>query len=887
MSQSNRKQSSDNTAIVQVEYLNSRERAARMRALGRLKKDQTSLPIALVDDLLCLDISVGEKVALLDLLTEGDNLTIEHFITSQIPHWQQEIATAAVRHWAEKTDTILWYRLIPQLQLNHLPQRVRFAILDASWRAGGRLYLELFEKMNGLEDHSAALIGLLLQRAIQWNYSCQRFIDLATKITTAIVEDTLPDDKSLVAATGYLLRFAPDKLHDLVHPRLGCGPWLDMVRTAIDHQNSETKRIEKIVKTLEKPLKSRSAEKLASMWPQTWSRHLLDSQTIRDSYLVFYSDPVYGRLDIVRRPSQMLQPYAMWDLFAGCQADQILRALKEISDEGAFLTGSRVFWTLLTTDNQQELVDETKNRLARTADPEKFSSGLHPVCRFRLAATGVVAPAVDHERSLKLFAEERAIIAHPRTTIWNEPFQDLSSADAFKSDGTGRREFFDLAYRQKSANSGGTEPKGFWHMLAAAWKSPGEKIINDLAAEARQQNGIFRLCYINTLSRFKGIDSAALKILDFVRTSEEDEIRGVVQALGGIGTQRAMLELISAITRPNITLPVQMDIAAILSNNDVGQLQSELRSAIKELSPPPNVEDGKFELRETLSALLAPAAEANGRGGHGSQKSGSASVVQSLTHSAENYAQKSISDQDLDHMLGSKIPHYRELSSEVKRALRTAQFFHIQVTGEHAPEHIDLSPVIDMQYKAMELFFREVFEEYCSDLISTGNIQRRLDVIGYARPVPPAMDEFESYIASLPVAKDIPFFSKFKLRKMLRAICQFRPGRRFTLDGLKAFGLFFLVFGRKQCKFGLQNMCHLGFPGDIELTNFTRVLHIFQDFRNRAAHEGFHPDASNDINGIWLNTAEIVQTAFRVRSAINSPPVPQSQPTIVIQKKVS
>src|SRR5690606_9925798 len=111
-----------------------------------------------------------------------------------------------------------------------------------------------------------------------------------------------------------------------------------------------------------------------------------------------------------------------------------------------------------------------------------------------------------------------------------------------------------------------------------------------------------------------------------------------------------------------------------------------------------------------------------------------------------------------------KIRHYKSLSSEVKRALRTAQFFHNQVSAGGAPESIDLSPVIDMQYKALELLFRETFEEPCTRLIHQGVLQRRLDVIGYARPVPRAMDEFENYVSHLPVIREIPFFSKFKMR---------------------------------------------------------------------------------------------------------------------------
>jgi hypothetical protein len=59
----------------------------------------------------------------------------------------------------------------------------------------------------------------------------------------------------------------------------------------------------------------------------------------------------------------------------------------------------------------------------------------------------------------------------------------------------------------------------------------------------------------------------------------------------------------------------------------------------------------------------------------------------------------------------------------------------------------------------------------------------------------------------------------------------------------------------------------VGAKDDLELAELCKELHIFQDFRNRAAHEGFHPDASNDIMGIWRTTALAVQWAFRAKNA--------------------
>jgi hypothetical protein len=141
------------------------------------------------------------------------------------------------------------------------------------------------------------------------------------------------------------------------------------------------------------------------------------------------------------------------------------------------------------------------------------------------------------------------------------------------------------------------------------------------------------------------------------------------------------------------------------------------------------------------------------------------------------------------------------------------------------------------------------------------------------------MDRFENFIGGLPIVRDIPFFSKFKLRKMLQALCQFRPGKRFTLDGLKAFGLFFLCFGRKECPFGLANLYPMPFKDDAELANFSRLLHLFQDTRNRAVHEGLPPDARQDINNFWRMTAEIIQEGARLKSA-ERPSTPARGPII-------
>ncbi len=408
--------------------------------------------------------------------------------------------------------------------------------------------------------------------------------------------------------------------------------------------------------------------------------------------------------------------------------------------------------------------------------------------------------------------------------------------------------FMDFVSVLSKTNDGTISGNGSWSLLAKSWLSPETMDINSLTAATRKGRGLMTLAHIMSMSKLKGRDDAVLKLLDHIRSNDETEIRSVARALGAINTPRSLLELINMLTRPNASNVVKQEIVNILSSKDLRALQKELRSVVHDFELPQNTDHPLFQLKDELSALLLP---------------GNRPTIVTLRNEDTN----GTNGENLDFELAGMIPHYNHLSSEVKRALRTALFFNKTVTSSKHADEIDLSPLIDMQYKAMELLYREFFEDHVSQILQRGTIQRKLDVIGYARPILRNMDDFESFIAALPVVKEIPFFSKFKLRKMLRALCQFEPGKRFTLDGLKAFGLFFFVFGRQQCKHGLASLVVTGAKDDIELAEYCRELHIFQDFRNRAAHEGFHPDASNDILGIWRTTALLVQWAFKVKDA--------------------
>jgi hypothetical protein len=431
------------------------------------------------------------------------------------------------------------------------------------------------------------------------------------------------------------------------------------------------------------------------------------------------------------------------------------------------------------------------------------------------------------------------------------PTQSAATASSTDPEVASMHQFFQVAFNGKKESKKTQQSENIFSVLLDCWQNPTEDKLEKLALLGRNTQGIVKIAYIRTLGRFKGIDKAVLKLLDFIRSEEKDEISAVLTALGDIDTPRSHLELIASLTRPNIALSSRLDICRMLKGAKLAQLQKELRAALTDLNLGAKQTDDEKELLDSIQSLLLPTSE----------KATPTSASPQVT----------FDDKSIDIALAKRFQHYQKQSSEVRRALRTAEFFYRQITDMKQANTIDLSPIIDMQYKALELIFRESFEDSCSRAVQDGSIQRKLDVIGYARPIPHAMDEFENYIAGLPTISAIPFFSKFKLRKMLRALCVFRPGKRFTLDGLKAFALFFLVFGRQQCKFGLQQMYHTGFKHDEQLFSFVRDLHVLQDIRNRAVHEGVPPNAGSDIEGVWRMTSDIMNLVELLKAADQPP----------------
>ena len=812
-------------------FLNTSQSEHRLKLLASFREKNQKIPLDLVRDLMHAKMSSIELISLLENCDTSNRLNLENFITRGLFGWDQNVASRAIRFWASETDCLLWHRTHSLSYDAQLPQRVSYTLLDVAWHSSGSQLIQRFCDMKGLEDMSPAFVALLFHRALIWNLENPRLLQMGSDALKTSSDLNFRADKCIPHIVAYFMKFNPSGLIDGSWTERVGGVWNDIIQS-LQKQIIDQNSIAGLKRLMKKARKdSKHLMDFYFNWPAMWNRQFLDTEVICDA-LSLLSHHGIERLPNGRHAHE---------IFGGMLSKTLTESVMNLSDSQEFCHAIGILGNLIDPTDSEQLLNELKDKVGAAKDPTQLISKIPQKLRSRIQE--------DNPGIFSAIAEERAKVMEDPGS--EQILQKFLVPETISEDPTERSRF---QFMRVAFHGDRTVPEGqgnFWDRLAKAWLEPKEESLDNLAKDARKIDSVYQIFYIETLSRFQGIDKAALKLLDYVRSSEEDVVGAVIRALAGIGTQRALQEIVAFLTRPNITFNLQMDISQILGERDVAGLQSELRSAIDDLYVDPNSEDLQWELKATLRDLLQ--------------------VVPAKENEIEPSAQGASmpTSTELDEMLVGKIKSYHKLSSEVKRALRTAQFFHLQVQTAGNLKTIDLSPTIDMQYKALELSFRENFEGPCGVLINQGVLQRKLDVIGYARPIPPAMEEFETFIENLPTIKSIPFFSRFKLRKMLRALCQFRKGKRFTLDGLKAFGLFFACFSRQECKYGLEKLFPVEGLTDPELYDFVKSLHIFQDFRNRAAHEGFHPDASNDLDGIWTDTARIIEMMFRFSENLN------------------
>ncbi len=795
-------------------YLTTDGVSNRVAILDKWLKSGSTMDAQFVKGLIEMGAPLPEISGAFQICSTRSKPEFELWVMNNLLSWDQNVADLALRAWARLTDCILWHRLLPITQISSRPQRILYTILSIGSGSHGYEITKSILNSEKWEDLSIAFHALLIERCLQYDLKSERLIKVAKSILETNRHIQHPDSKALLPAICWLCCHAEKDLVKF----LSDAPktiWTAAAHQILEAHSERASTFSKLEKTV---AKGDRAVQFSSKLPALWSR---------------------GEGPVLICQSILKTPCNDSDLISGFGTQTIILAAETAvchNTWAATLIGSLPlaqashFCPQSATAGSSGTDDPSQVLNFRFSD--SYNNGIFSelAAARKLACDGKLGIATDKIKSPADFLVDGGSVTAPLT----HPI----------------RSYFNAISDPKNVE---TSVDGVWSEIAAAVRSPKDANLDTLSTSVRKYKGLVSLAYIDVIGRMTGRDDGVLKLLDYIRGNDEFELCAITRALGKINTPRSLLELIAMLTRPNATIAVQQEIVGILPNKDLSRLQTELSSALHDLILPPDVNHPIYQVRDELSNLVTSIS------------------VSATGHKPESkispLAAPTGAEGSLDVELKGMIPHYKELSSEVKRALRTALFFNRTVTDSPHANSIDLSPLIDMQYKAMELLYREFFESAVSQSLNSGGIQRKLDVIGYARPIERQMDDFESYIAALPVVKTIPFFSKFKMRKTLRAICMFQPGRRFTLDGLKAFGLYFLVFGRQECKHGLANTFSVGSKNDQDLAEFCKELHIFQDFRNRAAHEGFHPDASNDILGIWRTTASVVQWAFKIREA--------------------
>lgn len=824
-----------------LEYLNTASSLERIKLLKAMREKEDWLSIALGSDLLRLKLPHEEHIAILSATQSKQRLVFEDYITSQLAGWDQNVAAAALWEWALRSDCILWHRTLSLSTSELSTQRIKYTLADLAWYGGGVSLLQRLVDIEGMEEMSVAYHALITFRALQFDIRSERLLQLAKD---AFLHDAahpqIAPEKVMPYYLAYLYRYDPSWLKNQTPGHGLSSIWSHFTKSLV-----ETKSVKADLKSLlamqDKEFKKADQQTFMRLWPALWDRHHVTHEHLNFVFKLMVD--------------QAWPEIQSWEFIAGIPQATLMESLRSLSEAKVYVRALNLAGSFLDIEKQSEFVDKLRDIIQKAEDPSALLPTILPRYSALLNTSGTTSIFS------KIYAEREAMIKAFRSG----GTQEIQSLGLWEKDYTpeeaNRQSFFAMAYAGKK--TGEVKGNDFWASLIQAWQNPSADKIDGLAQLARQEPSLFHLPFIDTLGRFKGADNAALKLLDYIRSKEEPVLRSIVYALQGIGTVRASQEMVAFLTRPNINAMLQLEIAQLLKERDVSALQRELRSALNDLQHRSMADNLSLGLQDAITSLLV--------------------VVDEPTQvTNEMQASGAPTTADLDSLLEKKINRYQELSSEVKRALRTAQFFHMQV--EKVADKlgtIDLSPSIDMQYKALEICFREKFEDAAGELIRRGLLQRKLDVIGYARPIPQAMDDYELYIENLPIVNSIPFFSRFKLRKMLRAICQYRPGKRFTLDGLKAFALFFICFSRKDCKFGLAQMFPVKTMSTEQLMNYCKELHIFQDFRNRAAHEGFHPDASMNLDSIWNSTASILDGMFLIADGLEE--MPSQTPKVLLK----
>ena len=801
-------------------YLESETYVERQKVVKDIKTHKIEFSLETSLEILSTELSLPEKIEVLTLTTNKNNIEYEEFITSNLYHWDSNLSAFALREWARKSGRIFWFRIVSLLNDPFLSQRMKYTILDLSPLIHMRACLDKVLESSGLEDLSDTFKSLLIKRCLEANYQSEIVDTFAGHFWQQFINSQDISFNTALHTLAWMLKYNKKTVENS-YSNIKDSSSAAIIRMCYHASHKKSK-------LSDNNSKRNSLQELNHFWPPIWIRDTLTAKHIKDHLTSLGSlmNDHFNNIDSLR------------EQFGGIDSKKIANIMLKMEDPIHFLNSLTIMERRLTFPYSKTMIEKTLSQLKTVENIEHFLGNLPEYLKLQIQ---VEQTSDNSETNITaIFDEEKNFINNNFKPTSMQAPSFLSKPD-FES--STKAEFFSLSIYKDKLLLADKDRNCYWSMLAHNWVDPQEDDLDELNRLAREKPYLSQIYYIRVLAKFVGHNKAALKLVEYIRHPAPEILIEVIRSLGKLGTPRALQELISCMTRPNINPSLKLEICDLLSTKSLDKVQVEIKSTLREITLSEQLKK-QVEYKEIYDKL--------------------SSFASSSMDEPVELNNIELKTADLDEKLTSKISEYHILSSEVKRALRTAEFFYTQMEYSQDQHSIDMSPIIDMQYKALELIFREAFEYYSINLIKKGLLQRKLDVIGYSRPIPKAMESFEDYLSKLPIIESIPYFSKFKLRKLLRSICQFKPGRRFTLDGIKAFSLFFLAFARKKCEFGLENIVDLGLESDQELFEFCRLLHMFQDFRNRAAHEGFRPEARSDMSGLWENTAKIIEIVLKI-----------------------
>ncbi|NBW80117.1 hypothetical protein EBR21_00025 [bacterium] len=368
--------------------------------------------------------------------------------------------------------------------------------------------------------------------------------------------------------------------------------------------------------------------------------------------------------------------------------------------------------------------------------------------------------------------------------------------------------------------------------------------IEDLLIEAMRTAGHVEKRWIAKALATLGTDKAVKTLLyQGLQHIDAEFVAHTIRELLPSAHPRAQQALIRCVGRNAISDELKLGILEDMTIHNPTEILQELRT-LEILRLPQHIDDAVRDAVGRVAALI--------------------DETETIQSESEQGKVVRLNGQDIDSTIRSLLPNHDQLNVDSRSALRTAEMILVQ-SKSWTQGGMDLSPIVNMHCKAVELVLRESFEPFTDALLRRGQLSRKLDILGYARPIPEKMQVFEDTLANLPIIRTIPYFSKFKLRKMLRGVCLYRPGKRFTLDGPKAFALFFLVVSRQICPFGLEKMLNLGFENDKDLFEYIKLIHSLQDSRNRAVHEGLTWEAKDEIESMRAQAFKIIEITLKIK----------------------